>query len=710
MAKRPSRFRSAVAAVLFAALTAPAMPAAAPLQHYAVYVDGVHAGSADAFYNGAHTMVAMEGIAGVLHLKLLREGSSRLLDLEGDAYAFAPGKTEVTLAGSLVMQTVGPPEERGKMLFVALEDLQALLSESFAAVPGRIDVASAQAALNVHTAPLTHPRVSSYVVKTEGAAGGGRAAGGARRAVGDATNALVLHASLADFGGTRSRDFSLTTDGTRLRGNLAISAFDNSAPGINGQIAVGTHDRFVQFGTAMNPLNGLLFNAPGGYGLASRQPETSLTIEHDSLGRTVYAMRRERESGATIAALIRAGGTLMPVFGERFSTDGILKVTRELWVGPQGAAASLGLATQGRLFGEAVLSQSIGTFPLTIGEAPQRANIGFRATDRFVVRAGVTSGFAMKASPYAGVSLAGPAGLSASLQIAGANRNGTLSYTGPRASFSGTMSASPDGSSWGVTGSVTRGHNVVDISAFRSGTNEDEVVRFHDARGIGPIVGLERIVGPGVRRIGPIFGLSVPVSRVTAFELTEHPSGSRRTLSVGITQRIAFEPRVHLRTLQFDHAAASYVYVDDHLVGRIDERSHQLSVAPGSHRLQVRTADESRASLPVMIDDKSTRVDAAMEPVVRIAGRVVQADADPAGRRTSLEHITVKLEPGDLSVETDADGAFAFPASPVFPGARVSIVKDSLPPGLELGDDAPAEAGPVRLTVTTRVKVHRKTF
>jgi len=143
---------------------------------------------------------------------------------------------------------------------------------------------------------------------------------------------------------------------------------------------------------------------------------------------------------------------------------------------------------------------------------------------------------------------------------------------------------------------------------------------------------------------------------------------------------------------------------------RLNGNITRVQIPPGSHRLQARSADGNSASFPLVVEDGTQSADVALFPLRAIAGRIVQTDADPAGRSISLEHMQVKLEPGGVLAESEPDGTFAFPATPVTPYARLHIVADSLPDGLTLGDDAPVDATPLILTVTTKINIHRKSF
>jgi hypothetical protein len=711
MVKQTSPFRSAVVALLILGMTAPVFAQAA-VRPYAVVVDGTPSRLSSGYFNGAHTMLALENIGASLHLRVTRHGTTRVLHVGDDAFSFSPGNTNVLLGGDVVMQTIGPPEERNGLLFVTADDLQALLSESFAVNNTTLDVTTAAPAQYVHTAPLDHPRVSRYTVRSDSGSGGDGSARRARprTAAFDATNALLIHAAISDSGGFRSRDLSFTTDGTRLRGSLDVAAFANSNPSLSGALAVGTRDRYINAGSESNPLGGLVFNAPGGYGASLHRPALAISVEHDSLGRTLVVLRRDRDNGATLVGTMRVNGSDALVAGDRQSVDGVVKMTRELWVSTGGAAASIDVATQGRFFGEAVASGTLGAFPLTLGEAPDRLNAGFRANDRMTLRAGVASGFGVGISPYLGVNFFGNHGLSGSVQLTGASRNAVLSYTGPQSSLSANFSSGAGGSSWGAVGSLAQRLLLWDFSAFRSGDNEDEVIRSHAATGFAPIIGLERIASASTRRIGPVLGVSVPLGRTTAFELTEHPIAAGRALAFGLTQRIGFAPRVPMRTLTLQNAATSLLYIDDRAAQHVDANVQRVLIAPGAHRIQARSLDGMQESLPITLDDNVSQANVELLPVRTVAGRVVQTDADPAGRKISLEHIAVRLEPGDLLVETDADGTFVFPAGPTAPNARVSIVRETLPDMLTVGDDAPADAVPLQLSVRTRVKIHHKKF
>ena len=703
MARRPLRFRSILAAVLVCFLTAPAQ-ANVPIGKYAVYVDGVQARSIAGFSDGAHLMVSLENVAAALKYSLKRAGATRILRVNDDVYSFSPGQSGVLLGSDIILETSALPVVRDRMLFVATGDLQTVLSQAFAVNANRIDISAGQTPLDVHTAPLLRPRVSTYTVRSES----GTAT--PRQLASDPTNALVVHAEIANSGGFSSRDLSFTTEGTRMRGSVALSAFDNSSPALSGQVTIGTGDRYAQFGYESNPLSGLMFDAPGGTGVNIRRGDLTYGTEHDSLGRTILFIRRERENGAAFYGLLRANGTTTMITGYRSSVDGIVKVTREVWLTGSGAAASFSVATQGRVFGEAVASATLGNVPLTIGEAPERVDLGFRASNHLTLRAGATSGYHLAATPYVAASIFGTSGTTGSLQLAGKYRTASVSYAGLQGQLAGSYTTSPDGASWSLFGSVTQRRRLLEFSAYQSAGNQDDIIRTHTSAGPGFILGVERVVSGGRTRLGPVFGIGLPISLSSSFDLTEHPTVSGRALGFGFTQRIAFAARVRMHVIGIQHGAPSELYVDDHLERRIDAVVMSIGVTAGNHRVQARSIDGAYASLPAAIDDSTMTVDLALLPVRQIAGRVVELNADPAGRKIQLDHIQIELEPGDVLTETEVDGTFIFPATPTAPNARVAIVMESLPKDLTVGDDAPANAVPLTLSVKTRVKVHRKIF
>lgn|GEM_PF-6242353 len=302
-------------------------------------------------------------------------------------------------------------------------------------------------------------------------------------------------------------------------------------------------------------------------------------------------------------------------------------------------------------------------------------------------------------------------GLTGSVQFAGGDRSANVSYSTLQSSLSGAYSVSPDGgATWAIDGSVSAHHRLFEVTAFHSATSEDDVIRTRALGGPGVILGIERIVNGADSRIGPIICLTVPIGHQSAFEMPDHPTGTGRTLGFGFSQRISFAPRVHMHTIRIQNASPAQLYIDDRLARRIDAGVSSIAIEPGSHHIQARTPDGASMSLPATIGDESTSVDLAMVSVRTIAGRIVQSDADPAGRKISLENIQIRLEPGGIRAETAADGSFEIPAGPVAPHARISIDKDSLPEGLSAGDDAAADAVPLVLSVRTRVKVHRKKF
>jgi len=261
-----------------------------------------------------------------------------------------------------------------------------------------------------------------------------------------------------------------------------------------------------------------------------------------------------------------------------------------------------------------------------------------------------------------------------------------------------------------IFGSTALYRRLWEFTAYQSAGNQDDAISTRTAGRSGFIFGAERIVSGGRTRIGPIVGVALPVSPTSSLDLTEHPTTTGRTLGFGFTQRVAFNPRVPTRRIKIEHAAAALLYVDDHLALRIDASVDGISIAAGRHLVQARSANGNFASLPAAVDERTTTVDVALLPVRQIVGRVVQVDADPAGRTVVLAHIQIRLEPGDQLVETEADGSFIFPPTPVAPNARIAIVASSLPDDLRAGDDAAVAVLPLILGVKTRVKVHRTTF
>ena len=709
MAKRTLRFRSALAALLVCC-TLPAR-ADVPLRSYHVSIDGIAGRPIAGYWDGAHVMVALEDVAADLGYRLKRDRGTRILQVNEESYSFSGGRSDVLSAGDPILQTTALPVEHGRTLFVAVVDLQTLLADDFSVTTGGIRISTNAPAQNVHTSPLQHPRVSTYTVRSDSGMGGnGPPAGAAQRLSNDPVNALIVHASIYNSGGFSSRMLSFSTEGARLRGNVDFSGFDNSFPALTGQVTVGTRDRYVQFGYESSPLNGLVFNSPGGYGVSIRQAGATYGSVHDVLGRTIVAMRSDRPGGALIFGIMRANGTFTSISGYRTSTDGIVKVTREVWLTSTGAAGSISFATQGRFFGEAVASGAFGNVPLTVGEAPDRLNLGFRVNSRVTLRGGLISGYGLRLSPYIAASIAGLRGLTGSLQASGNYRTASVSYAAPQASLSGSFTTSPQGASWAVSGSATQRRRLWEFTAYQSAGNQDDVVRTKAPAGLGLILGIERVVSTNRTRFGPVFGTSLPFGRSTFFELTEHPTTAGRALGFALTQRISFAPQPPGMTIGLEHAAAADLYVDDRLIRRIDAGVTKVAIPAGSRRVQARTADGNFASLAVDIDETVKSADVALLPLRQTVGRVIVAEADEAGRKLPLDHIQIVLEPGGVLAETQPDGSFIFPPTPTAANARVSIVVQSLPPGLSAGDDKPADALPLSLSVKTAVKVHRKIF
>jgi hypothetical protein len=154
--------------------------------------------------------------------------------------------------------------------------------------------------------------------------------------------------------------------------------------------------------------------------------------------------------------------------------------------------------------------------------------------------------------------------------------------------------------------------------------------------------------------------------------------------------------------------------VDGVRANALTARSMRVAVPAGTHYLSVQSTGGVLASAEQRITDGiPASVFFPLWPVAHIHGRVRIANATTLfGTQPPLAGIAVTLQPANVSVQTDQDGNFAFPAQALDPASTIAVEGESLPAGLA----APAEtrlhgaSEPLEIILTSSKTIERVRF
>ena len=138
----------------------------------------------------------------------------------------------------------------------------------------------------------------------------------------------------------------------------------------------------------------------------------------------------------------------------------------------------------------------------------------------------------------------------------------------------------------------------------------------------------------------------------------------------------------------------------------------RADVPRGDHALSVESLDGTVGSqeVPARIEASGVATTLTLWPERSASGHLEIPDPSIAGPGFTLGAIPVVIEPGAISVVTNADGTFVFPKQPMPPQARISIDDGALP--RRVRGPAPIALGndPVTIILQPGVKIEEETF
>ncbi|HKU68121.1 MAG TPA: hypothetical protein VJP85_10120 [Candidatus Baltobacteraceae bacterium] len=518
-------------------------------------------------------------------------------------------------------------------------------------------------------------------------------------------------------GAAQNRQFEVEGGGKTVRGAVAVDGYGGAQTLPYGQIDAGTSDRFATVGEQRDPLGGLIF-------YPARTTGAAYTDERRGLGMfDVQRSYRAHYVGASLAARHRtytfAATPARPISSAMFGVRDVAPqaggtLTRELWLGTHGVAAGMLYQSSGRLFVEWANGFATSGMPIEAGDLPRRANAGYRVSPALTMRAGRASAYGSGSSAYLSASLA-TRNESAIFTKASNTASTAMTFHDENGYAEFSYAVAADQHDWRFDGARVAGAGQIDMLASFMQGYSDARVEYRSSRSASSLFfGLEVERERGVQRFaGPLAGLSLPVDRDLSVQFEMRPSFGRQAVRVSFAQRIDVPARRTSRRtrviVQGAGGANVQYFIDD---AACQPNGDSVQIPDGEHTLIVATSDNSAATLPIDVNGGTAQVQAVLFPIRSLRGRVVVSDPQDFVGAPQLDGIEVRLIPGTASAVTAADGSFALPPAPIAPDARLAIVSDSLPEGLQAGDPLalPAGAPPaVPVRASRRIETTRLT-
>ncbi len=718
MASRKSGFGRAFGVLLCAAL---AVGAVAAPQTLSLTVNGKTAQRVPVLMNGTRVMVGVEGVAAGFSLPVHRTTNTASLQVQGSQLTLTDGDVVVRQGTAAIMHLTASPEVRSGQFFVDTADLPALFDVDVDVQPAGLTLTSTSRPVDpkdgsggFHTkdVPTPRPTVNPHPNNPNEPA----ADGSAIRSIGHATG------SLNTSGGSRSFSMGVQAAGDKATTNVYANGSNGQTTTFGGTMRFGMGQKHVAFGSITDPMQGIAFTGGNDTGIeignASGLMLASALRQVDL--RNITALSHQSNNlTESLAVEAKHGKFEQALLGLRKTTSfGSGSIGRELWVGDHGIAGGLSLQTSGRLFADFAVGFAGAGLLVNPGDAPLRLNAGYRLSPAVTLIGNVNSGIGRFGTASGGFLIQRP-NLQFSLTRFSTATSVDLGLSGPNKSADFLVTSGVGQESMNSRVVLPLGQGALNmLASFATGGSQDDLLSMQFKReGTSPILGVEHVRSGDSSRIGPVVGLSFPLGSLLRISAAIHPLTNGNGLQVNLDQTLQYtsRPRFNVENLSLAGTSASplFVYLDGIQNQPVSIGAATLKIPRGSHYLSVQSADKLLATQAVRVTDVGPKsVALQLWPFRTVKGGVqVEGATAVNGAQTPLGAITVRLQPGDYVAQTDANGNFEFPPTPLAPNTTISVDSDTVSSDLAAGEAQPLPAdGPVIVLLHPSKKLEKVTF
>ena len=679
-----------------------------------VWLDDTPLGTVAVERSGKEPLVALSPLAHALNWKVVRTNSTAVLIGHDRQVILTIGLRTVGENGDPHAMFAEAPLDRNGQVYLGARDAAKLFGLTLT-TNGKLvfhrpqDLSSGTEITEIPASPTPHPTATPRINRNNANGGDGATA-----------NAGRVLLSLDRVGTANVINVQGETQGSFLATRIDSSGVNQIGPP-DATVIVGDAKRNASIGYISDPLAGLIFGGGVYEGIDLHNGDSGhdefigrrLDDGYSSFG-TVLSDPHDGTSD-TLDVLMH-GDSYAEMLLRRFAVwhEPWGDYTREFIIGNRGFGMGFGARTRGRTFLETDVTYASRSLPLGPNDAPIRLDLGHELSDATTVVAGFEETPQTPLGPFVGISTHSQnfvAGISATNH----EISGSLAYHTANADVQGYTVPGVSRAS-GIEGTYYFPAITIDAQSYNALGDAESYI---EARTNRPGLNLVTGIGlPSGGRPGPIAGLSIPVSRMLSIEGTLRPSASgpyRLHLGVAASigrRRVSGEPMVPANVrLEGASTHAVRVFVDGAPAGTRSTSTFTIQVTKGTHTFSAESTDGSEGSpdTPVNVEAAGDTVALALFPEHSVKGHVTLAPTAIVPSDFSLAGITVLIEPGDLAVQTNADGTFFFPRQPIPQDATVQIDSASLPRELR--------AGPVRslnddveLAILPGLTIDRRTF
>jgi hypothetical protein len=607
-----------------------------------------------------------------------------------------------------------PLADRDGALYVAADDaarlfdLHVQMEKNALAFSRPREIGSAPTVVEVPRPPAARPHATplpSRMAVAEAASAG--------------ANAGRIVFSLERAGGLTQLMLLSETHGSYLH-TYVSSAGIGSLGTPSATVTIGSATRNVALGALPNPIGGLIMRGgiydgvalEDGYheAFGGRRLDDGLDYTGVSSGDPLHG-------GSNTLAVVSQDGAYDQTIFRHYTVQQTPwgETAQELLVGDRGAGLAFSARTAGRTFLESDVAFVRGDLPLGPNDAPISIDLGRELSGATTVTAGFAKFAGQPISPFTGISMRAR-DLVASVSLTDRTVTTALAY---RTATYNVQAFTVPGlqRTTGVQASALLPDATVDLSSLIANGERDDALEVRTTRsGLNLVAG----VGDSNGKAGPIAGISIPLGSAFALETAIRPDhGSRRAIRFSLAMAVPGRRSRPLPTLpaavRIDGTPANgklRLFVDGMPVRTFAGTATTAPVTAGAHVFAVESVDGAAGSRDtnVTIVAAGDTVVLTLLPERAILGRVSLADPALVGNDFSLAGIPVVIEPGDIAVDTDADGTFVFPRQPIPSDATIAVDPGALPRTLRAPERVPLATGEMRIVLQPGLKIEEQTF